>query len=176
MHYGVLVLIEPESDMTREHIEALVEHALEDFRDAEWDWYQIGGRWTGHFDGYKPESDPRNVEVCDLCGGTGDRATFRGEPKEHQHETGCNGCLGKGTRAKWPTQWTKHDGDIRPVELLNEGDLDIYAICENGAWYGGEYYVPWKEGGKFIKREMPPLEWLKKERAGYLAVVVDCHN
>jgi hypothetical protein len=25
-----------------------------------WDWYQIGGRWTGAHDGYDPESDPEN--------------------------------------------------------------------------------------------------------------------
>ena len=42
---------------------------------SQWDWYSIGGRWTGLFDPkYKPEEDPQNMEVCDLCKGTGDRS------------------------------------------------------------------------------------------------------
>ena len=28
-----------------------------------WDWYQIGGRWTGtHVPGYDPNTDPENIE------------------------------------------------------------------------------------------------------------------
>lgn len=176
-HYGVLVIIEPDGQMDQARIDALVKEALAPFEGSRLDWYQIGGRWTGHFTGYNAEADPRNREQCDLCGGTGDRATFRGELKENQHPSGCNGCLGTGEHAKWPTEWTRHDGDVRPVDVLNEGDLDVYAVCDGGRWYGGEDYLPWEgDSGKFVKREMPPLEWLQTARAGYLAVIVDCHN
>ena len=27
-----------------------------------WDWYQIGGRWTGVWDEYDPMQDPRNID------------------------------------------------------------------------------------------------------------------
>ncbi len=50
------------------------------FREADgerpasrWDWWVIGGRWTGMFSDYDGEQDPRNYSVCDLCGGTGTR-------------------------------------------------------------------------------------------------------
>jgi hypothetical protein len=175
-HYGVIVLVDP-AEMGPGGIDAAVAEALEPHEGARWDWYQIGGRWTGHFTGYQPDKDPANIEPCDLCGGTGDRATFRGESKENQHPSGCNGCLGEGKRARWPTQWQRHSGDIRAVDVLNEGDLDVYALCDGSNWFGGEDYLPWKgQHGEFVKREMPPLEWLQKERADYLAVIVDCHN
>jgi hypothetical protein len=42
--------------------------------NSRWDWWQIGGRWTGTFaDGYNPSEDPNNIEVCSLCEGTGQR-------------------------------------------------------------------------------------------------------
>lgn len=28
-----------------------------------WDWYQIGGRWTGTFDGYDPDTDPNKARA-----------------------------------------------------------------------------------------------------------------
>lgn len=39
---------------------------------SKWDWWQVGGRWTGMMDPeYDPQTDPNNIEKCDLCGGTG---------------------------------------------------------------------------------------------------------
>ena len=48
------------------------------FRDgSRWDWYVIGGRYTGSLTGYDPEKDPANTKVCSLCGGTGKRRTWK---------------------------------------------------------------------------------------------------
>lgn len=74
-----------------------------------WDWWQIGGRWTGHlYPDYDPAQDPRNQEY--------DR----------------NGKL----QPKWPTQWAAYHGDVarlgdvrhilgtdegRPYHLVHEG-------------------------------------------------------
>jgi hypothetical protein len=177
MHYGVLVIVEAQLGATRGEIEELVTDVLEPHKEQHWDWYQIGGRWTGHFDGYQPDADPANIETCDLCGGTGDRATFRSEPKENQHPLGCNGCLGKGTKARWPTQWAAHDGDVKPVSQLIKADVDVFAICVGYDWHGGEEYQPWKaDGEKFHKRELPPLAWLQEQYPNHVAVIVDCHN
>jgi hypothetical protein len=87
-----------------------------------WDWYQIGGRWTGHLDGYNPETDPRNVEPCDICNGTGTRDWSSVNWDESRSGTtleawiatcnGCNGCHGTGTRTTWPTQWAEYPGDV----------------------------------------------------------------
>ncbi len=31
--------------------------------EPQWDWYQIGGRWTGLLDGYDAEKDPANLDA-----------------------------------------------------------------------------------------------------------------
>lgn len=41
--------------------------------ESKWDWWTVGGRWTGLFSDYDPTKDPANLEVCTLCCGTGDR-------------------------------------------------------------------------------------------------------
>ena len=39
--------------------------------DSHWDSWRIGGRWTGVLADYDPEVDPRNLEICRSCAGTG---------------------------------------------------------------------------------------------------------
>lgn len=42
---------------------------------SKWDWWQIGGRWTGELDGdYDPRQDIENQEWCNICDGTGNRS------------------------------------------------------------------------------------------------------
>ena len=54
--------------------------------DAKWDWFQIGGRWSGFFEPeYDPNDDPANTITCSLCSGTGDRpgwVSYEGRNKE----------------------------------------------------------------------------------------------
>jgi hypothetical protein len=169
MHYGTLVVFREKP----EDLEAAVDELFKPYQDQHWDWYQIGGRWTGSLDGYDPDSDPANVETCPLCAGTGKRLDGMSVAN------GCNGCGGKGKRAVWPTQYKRHDGDIVPIERLTQEQIDkhfAHVVCEHG-WFAGERYQPWNDNGdKFPKIELPPAEWLKKEYAGGIAVVVDCHN
>jgi hypothetical protein len=81
-----------------------------------WDWYQVGGRWTGFLDGYDPEQDPKNIQKCEICGGTGKRTDEVGQmAREQNPDYTCNGCQGKGSRAKWPTSWADHAGDVEPM-------------------------------------------------------------
>ncbi len=88
-----------------------------------WDWYQIGGRWTGVFSDYEPSEDPANQEVCFLCLGTGTRTDGMFGPG------GCNGCAGEGQATKWPTQWAPHDSDISRL-----GDIRA-ALAERSPFY-----------------------------------------
>lgn len=85
-----------------------------------WDWWQVGGRYTGLLSpAYDPEKDPRNIETCAICGGTGMRDDALG--KDHRAKDPsytCNGCGGKGTRAKWPTKWVNFEGDSIPRGAL----------------------------------------------------------
>jgi hypothetical protein len=175
MHYAILLITD---DASEEAIDKLMRPHGD---GREWDWYQVGGRWSGAFDDYDPETDPANIETCDLCHGTGDRADL--DPPEWKAKCGgCNGCQGKGKRAKWPTQWKQHAGDVIPVEQLTPEQLEkFYAFCTDYGWHGGEEWIPWADTGAtdtpkspFRKRDRPPLNWLR-ERGKY-AVVIDCHN
>uniref|UniRef100_UPI003F49400C hypothetical protein n=1 Tax=Pseudonocardia sp. CA-138482 TaxID=3240023 RepID=UPI003F49400C len=90
-----------------------------------WDWWQIGGRWTGWLSGYDPRTDPALTEPCPQC--HGDLAEDRG----------CNGCDSTGRARIWPTSWPRHDGDIvvmSPAEAaaLPEGKMP-FALFTHGA-------------------------------------------
>ena len=85
--------------------------------NKKWDWYQIGGRWTGMLvPYYDPEKDSANRETCTLCNGTGKRADMPGQDK-------CNGCAGTGIHTKRPTQWAKIAGD-----QLRLGDIPLVTL------------------------------------------------
>jgi hypothetical protein len=177
MLYATLVIVEkPEEG---ESIESVVEKVLASGQDNWWDWWSLGGRWTGALDGYDPEQDERNLEVCDLCQGTGDRKDL--EPPKWKAECGgCNGCHGKGKRAKWPTEWARHDGDIVPVETLTQEQYEkfYHIVIDGWGHWAGKEYVPWAEKPEdsFVMKAMPPLDWIKRECPNYLAVVADVHN
>lgn len=169
MHYSNLVVIEK-----TDNIKAAVEQAMGPHEEngGFWDWYQIGGRWTGVLDGYDPETDPANIEPCPLCAGTGKRTDM-------EVANGCNGCSGSGKRVKWPTAWAERAGDIAPIESLTEEQFDKFyrVVVGSGRVFGGEEYLPWKPIDEmFPRREKPPLDWLKKEYADHLVVVVDNHS
>lgn len=92
--------------------------------NGKWDWWQLGGRYTGRFEpGYDPEKDPENQETCFLCGGSG----FRDDEAAAAHRErdpgySCNGCTGKGRSPKWPTQWANVGNVSR------WGDVDLAAL------------------------------------------------
>lgn len=64
---------------------------------SKWDYYEIGGGWTGMLGGCDPAEDIENWQTCPECGGMGgwdDGLGLRrlGEGRERA----CNGCDGKG--------------------------------------------------------------------------------
>jgi len=81
-----------------------------------WDFFQVGGRWTGALDDtYDSRKDPRNMEPCLICKGSKDKVAT------------CRACQGSGTGVKWPTGWAPFDGDTTTVghvkQLLTTGKL-----------------------------------------------------
>jgi hypothetical protein len=154
--------------------------------DGHWDWFQIGGRWTGTLsDGqYDPRDDPDNTELCSVCGGTGLRVDIIGlKARAEDPEYCCNGCDGEGHALKWPTDWSDHAGDITTghhfMYLIRQDAARIpYAIITpDGKWTSKESGA---YGGVFSKEDK---EWNKEARTlienhanGTIAVVVDCHN
>jgi hypothetical protein len=173
MHTSNLVIIDrPEEGITKAAIETLVEEQMERGHNDWWDWYQIGGRWTGALDGYDPTKDPANQEPCRFCNATGKRTDM-------VVANGCNACNGTGIAQKWPTEYGFREGDIVPLETLTQETYvnQIHRVVCSYGDYASEEYVPWApEGEKFPKRDLPPLEWLKKTYPESLAVIVDSHN
>ena len=184
MHYGNLVIVKRKGeDVEAFDLDKAVEEAMgpHEEQGGFWDWYQIGGRWTGSFDGYDPETDPANIKTCWLCGGTGKRTDMT-------VENGCNGCNGKGKAVEWPTQWKRYEGDVMPVAQLTEDHLKKFyriVLPDGYGAYANEKYCPWREKDRFVEQEMPTLAWIQEqfgakpkyeEDAEYVAVVVDNHR
>lgn len=104
--------------------------------NAKWDWWQIGGRWSGMLEvGYDPKTDPANMENCFLCGGTGQRDDDIGKAQRAiDPNYMCNGCDGKGVRSKWPTGWVNRGNQIQV------GKLDLSSIRDSKAIEAGNDY------------------------------------
>lgn len=189
MHYSNLLIIRKEEDLDLEQAVARAMGPRED-QGGFWDWYQIGGRWTGALSNYDPTKDPENIEICNICGGTGFRQDDRGRrAREQDPSYTCNGCgrhdgrkwshgeYGPGRRLKWPTLWSENPGDAVPIEKVEEENYRFYRVITPYGRFEKERYVPWAEGveKKFQEQELPPLQWLKDTFPGHLAVVVDNH-
>lgn len=99
---------------------------------SRWDWWQIGGRFTGQLSlvEYDPAKDPDNIELCWLCNGTGTRTDMM------VVANGCNGCRGTGHKTKWPTEW-KDVGNVstRAKAAPLENRLAAYAFLKDRAWH-----------------------------------------
>jgi hypothetical protein len=127
----------------------ITEDAWEEFstynKKSFWDWYQIGGRWTGVHDSFDPKNNPDNWELCDLCEGTGLRNDSVGKSTRIDDPSyTCNGCgeysresnkwgfgkYKKGWRLKWPTQFEKYKGDIISLKNLKD-DFSCYTLAVN---------------------------------------------
>lgn len=168
MHYSNLAIIPSNGD---DSLDAKVSAVMGPHEDdgGFWDWYQIGGRWTGTLDGYEPEKDERNMAPCDLCGATGKRAE---PPNVGPGELPCNGCDGTGIKVNWPGQWVRHDGDVMPVEKLTaEHVAKFYRFCLPGKVIEVE-----NTGEVPLVTGVPLQEWLKRTFPDHLCVVVDNHS
>jgi len=129
--------------------------------EAFWDWYVIGGRWTGEHDGFDSETDIRNYEVCRICKGTGDRGDYDDEKMRNWHR-GCNSCRGTGLSHTWET--APHPGDIMELDKVSDS-MTAFAVLVNGEYRETDDTKSLKE---YLKRTF-------KITTGVL-VTVDCHD
>lgn len=155
---------------------------------SKWDWWSIGGRWTGLLSGYDPAKDAANWQRCDLCAGTGTRP---GSPAGT-----CNGCDqhraaaaalgldngGIGWDLKWPTQWADHAGDVARLDhVLTLPDLaeklPFAIITPDGEWHErgqmGWFATVSDEDEGWDARAEKLLR--DQQGKGMVAIVVDCH-
>jgi len=194
-HFPVLVLVD--DDVARETAEAAVAPLLAPYNEndewfaegSRWDWWMIGGRWTGSIspEPYEPGEDPENFETCWLCQGTGlrpDWELFEAEsPGWREWSGGCNGCRGKGWETVWPTRWKPYDGDVQPVASLAADFVPMAIVTPDGRWHE-QARMGWfgmtteDEGGN---GEKPEALWratykaLLEQHPEATAVLVDCH-
>lgn len=207
MHYLAYVLIPGDGD-----VDALVSQAMDPYdenREVEqcadgddmywrnpigfWDWYQIGGRFTGLLDGYDPLTDPALLEVCRWCDGTGQRndevgRAFRTENPDYT----CNGCNGKGKNPVWPTDRPRRSGDVGDaltVAAMLTEEKAPYSFVVHGSESvaHAERYVPDAPHGEWFVPDFTPARMLSligrtiaaRRDAGHIGdriVVVDYHN
>lgn len=160
-HFSCLVIL-PKSINTKtiEAVEPTITRLLAPFDERDewaregshWDWWSIGGRYTGHLDGYDPSKDPKNIVPCDLCNRTGVRRDAVGVANkfpEHElpaaqaklvgHTHGwCNGCDGNGTRSVWPTQFQARDGDVQFLRDVRPDWTPCACVTPDGEWRGSD--------------------------------------
>lgn len=170
MHYCVFVLLPKDADL--DDLDSAVHDQLAPFDENDpdnngvprhWDWYQIGGRWTGYLDeNYDPRKDPANLRDGAVAWPT-DWVRFKGD-------------IMKARRLLEKTSST--DKKYLPFAIV---DLDGEWKEQNtfGDWVDGEY-VPLSDD----ERAARELEWeltaqdILSEAADKDAfiVVVDCHS
>lgn len=173
-HFATLVIVPADEAEPEKAAAALLapydENGCAYSDGSRWDWWQVGGRWTGSLDGYDPRTDPSNIVRCNLCGGTGTRTDIV------VHD-GCNGCQGSGVRLVWPTNFQHHAGDIQPVRNIPEGFVPAAVVTPDGQWHE-EGRVGWWNS---LERTHDENDWVKIVAALYVqyrhetAVLVDCH-
>jgi hypothetical protein len=102
---------------------------------SRWDWWQVGGRYTGKFaPEYDPRTDERNTEQCDLCMGTGTRTLpVPGDPRWRPTPGQCNGCQGKGRRLKFGG-WAPVGNTCKRGDLSEEKLAAAQRVAGERAW------------------------------------------
>jgi len=93
-----------------------------------WDWYQVGGRFTGKLGTYDPKTDPDNFTTCMFCYGTGYCVNENGVNKRVADLNYTCECNGSGKELKWPTKWKKIKNDIIQVKDLNLDSIKLKNI------------------------------------------------
>ncbi len=191
-HFGVLVLvdqIDKAIGSAREAVEPEVTRLLapydendEAFREgSKWDWWVIGGRWTGSLSDYDPTKDERNFERCGFCvGGITTQAIADRYPayKDHVGKT-CIQC--KGTGKVLSFRFVDYDGDVQAVAAIDAAKIaDSFAavVTPDGAWHGGAF--GWwgavrEEKADSAEAWQAEVTRLLGEHPTATAVVVDCH-
>ena len=145
---------------------------------SRWDYWDVGGRWTGALDGYRPEDDPSNIVECSMCHGTGVRPGGLEEFGQEWFDkcNGCNYCNGEGKCLAWHFQ--PHDGDILPVRGICTDFVPTACVTPDGEWHEGAR-VGWF--GCESERHCSEEEWVRQYGGLLLAhriavaVLVDCH-
>lgn len=148
--------------------------------DSKWDWWEVGGRWTGAFGDYDPYKDNDNYEPCNMCKGTGKRNDKLGkEARAKDPKYTCNGCNGTGKSLKFRLK--NKDNIVTVDSLMKRADIDkripFAVVTPDGKWHEkGE--MGWFGIAHNEKDENAWVKQIKKligKYKGHYIVAVDCH-
>jgi hypothetical protein len=185
MHFFAAVLIPNGADAQPAAEQAMAPYCEYDGDNGWWDWWQIGGRWTGVWSEYDPSKDPENFEDCFLCKGTpGMRMDWRAlEWRAKNPEYTCNGCASygyePGRSLKHPSHWVKHEFDVIParsaLRLIQAGAQKPYRFVA-GEQVGCTENWTGKEFVKIDSYEKDLIDALREHANTHHVVVVDYHT
>lgn len=123
--------------------------------DDEWgaegtryDWFQVGGRFTGLFDGYKPWEDEANFDRCQYCEGTGTTTqAVANQYPAYQGNVGkpciqCNNADADGG-ARFPGKMLRfgfmpHAADVLParnIDIERLRHIPSVIVTPDGEWH-----------------------------------------
>lgn len=188
MHFYAIVALPPGvTDVERAVDDLMAPFSENVSENGWWDWHQIGGRWSGRLDGYKPHLDPANLETCLICGGSGTRADGVERFGQEWADAcgGCNGCNGLGMRVSWPTQWALHEGDVArfgdvKAKLIEHPPHTILFgehIAHRKHWDNDAPNAQYPDSpGNFVQHPEQITNLLQQMPDGVLVVVVDYHS
>ena len=150
---------------------------------AKWDWWVIGGRWTGYLGGVDPCKNPLNFETCFLCQGTGKRDDHLGQQARLENPAyTCNGCEGSGKKLKHAPKWVKEASDTQVIMDIQKENRDkihehFYSILVDGVWHT-QGDMGWFGISNDQMNDEQWAEHVRKLLEAHQekkAVVVDCH-
>jgi len=193
-HFAVLVITEPDKDVEEEVTRLLAPYDENDewFREgSHWDWWVIGGRWTGHLDpSYDPYKDPLNYSPCEYCEGTGTTtAAVAKQYPAYEKNIGkpCIQCAVDFDGAPKPFpgmqlnfMLRRQDSDrAQPVrEILERGiEPTLAVVTPDGAWTQGAQMGWWGMTSDEKEADAWKQEWhdLLVMHQDHVATIVDCH-
>lgn len=116
-HTGIILLVKAES---RQQAVKYAKEFLADYGDWRvYDYYRIGGGWSGWLTNYNPRDNPANLEFCSCCNGSGKSPSNANDP--------CFPCQGTGKSLKW--ELASYKGDVLPLRDVKEDVLKFL-----GSW------------------------------------------
>jgi hypothetical protein len=153
-HASLIVALSPEQINEAGSVEKAIEFQMAPFNENDanelfadgtrWDWWTIGGRYTGKLKKHEPWKDRDNYKTCWLCDGTGTRSDGLGLDNPHLKESyaghpvigeGCNGCGGTGWELKWESDWKKIGNVIKRSELTEALSITAFAFLRDRRWH-----------------------------------------
>jgi hypothetical protein len=161
-----------------------------------YDWFQVGGRFTGLLDNYDPLADEANYERCEFCEGTGTttQAVANQYPAYQEHVgqpcIQCNsdrvdgGGRFPGKRIRYGFQ--PHDGNVMParnIDIERLRYIPSVIVTPDGEWHERTRYgmfgveLPNEEGEEPKEKDAwsPEFCRLLDANRDTVAVLIDFH-